>query len=182
MGVAREPAPVKVVVAILAAGEEHLAAACDAIEEGLGAIEMRGAPEPWEWSSYYAAEMGGGLCRQFVALAALADSESLAALKETTNRLEARWRDVGRRVNLDPGYVDVDKLVLASTKPAAHRIHLRRGIHAECALRYEDGRFAPWSYTYPDYRTPGALEFFTRVRRRLKQQRRAAPGADPRAR
>lgn len=93
-----------------------------------------------------------------------------------------RGAAVARRVNIDPGYVDVDKLVLASTKAAAHRVHLGRGIHAECALRFEDGHFQPWSYTYPDYCTPAALAFFTRVRRRLKQQRRAAQVADRRAR
>jgi len=174
MGVAREPPPVKIVLALLAAAPGLLAEACGAIEDALGPIELRSEAEPWRWSQYYAAEMGSDLWRQFVALAALRPSIDLVALKQTTNRIEDGWAAGGRRVNLDPGYVDVDKLVLASTKAAAHRVHLGCGIHAECALRFENRRFEPWSYTYPDYRTPRAIEFFTRARRRLKQQRRAA--------
>jgi hypothetical protein len=178
MGSAREPPPVKVVVALLAARQGLLSDAGEAIEATLGEIELRSEVSAWSWSGYYAAEMGDPLWRQFVALATPRPSADLVALKESTNDLERRWDAGGRRVNLDPGYVDVDKLVLASTKAAAHRIHLGRGIHAECALRFEDGRFQPWSYTYPDYHAPAALAFFTRVRRRLKQQRRQAVGRD----
>lgn len=175
MGAAREPPPVKIVVALLAARRDLLGEAEAALADELGAVELRSDVEAWAWSRYYAAEMGTELWRRFAALQALVPSVGLVDLKEATNRLEERWREGGgRRVNLDPGYVDVDKLVVASTKAAAHRLHLGRGIHAECALRFENGRFEPWSYTYPDYRTPAAVEFFTRVRRRLKQQRRAA--------
>lgn len=181
MGVAREPAPVKIVIAVLSAAESIPPAVCEAIEEALGAVELRGAAEAWRWSSYYAAEMGSELWRHFLALQHLRRSDDLVALKERSNEIEARWADGGRVVNLDPGYVDIDKLVLASTKAAAHRIHIGRGIHAECALRFENGRFEAWPYTYPDYCTPGAIEFFTRVRRRLKQQRRSESAAGRRA-
>jgi len=182
MGSPHEPPAVKIIVAVLAASPALVIEAGEAIDADLGAIELRGEVSEWGWSRYYAAEMGKPLWRQFVALAAPRPSVELIALKETTNRLERRWAEGGRRVNLDPGYIDVDKLVLASTKAAAHRLHLGRGIHAECALRFEDGRFQPWSYTYPDYQAPAAIAFFTRVRRRLKQQRREGGETDRRGR
>jgi hypothetical protein len=118
--------------------------------------------------------MGEDLWRQYLALAELGRGDDLALLKEKSNQLEVKWSEAGRRrINLDPGFVDVDKLVLASTKSASHRLPIGRGIYAESTLRFEYGRFEPWPYTYPDYRQDLAIEFFSRVRRRLKAQRRA---------
>ena len=77
------------------------------------------------------------------------------------------WR---RRVNLDPGYVDQAKLVLATTKDRQHRLYLGRGIYGEVTLRFTGGRFEPWEWTYPDYRTPEYRVFFETVRRRYRQQ------------
>ena len=78
-GSRREPPPVKIVLALLAAAPGLLAEACGAIEAALGPIELRSEAEPWRWSEYYAAEMGSDLWRQFVALAALRPSIDLVA-------------------------------------------------------------------------------------------------------
>lgn len=88
MGVAREPAPVKIVVGLLAADGAALDVAAAAVADALGAIDLRSAAEAWRWSDYYRAEMGVDLLRGFAALAELRRSDELAALKEETNRLE----------------------------------------------------------------------------------------------
>lgn len=71
---------------------------------------------------------------------------------------------VGRRVNIDPGYLDRMKLVLATTKDCSHRIYLGQGIYGDIELMYGSGSFACLEWTYPDYREPFAVEFFNRVR------------------
>ena len=38
------------------------------------------------------------------------------------------------------------------------------------ALRFTGGRFVPWEWTYPDYRSSEYLAFFDAVRRRYRQQ------------
>jgi hypothetical protein len=70
----------------------------------------------------------------------------------------------GRRVNIDPGYIDAFKVALASTKNAGQRIYLHSGIHAEATLQYFDGAFHGLAYTYPDYLWPATLAFFTSLR------------------
>ena len=70
----------------------------------------------------------------------------------------------GRRVNIDPGYIDAFKLVLASTKNAGQRIYLHSGIYAETTLQYFDGAFHGLPHTYPDYLWPQTLAFFTSLR------------------
>lgn len=44
--------------------------------------------------------------------------------------------DYKRKVNLDPGYLEPSKLVLASTKNFSHRIYLNQGIYGEVTLLF----------------------------------------------
>jgi hypothetical protein len=129
--------------------------------------------------------MGTDLKRQFVSFAELFDPAQLPYLKRLTNDLEnAVRRDLAlpetrRPVNLDPGYMALSKLVLATTKDYSHRIYLREGIYAECTLRYHAGRWEPWPWTYPDYADTRYHPFFTRVRDGLKTKlSREEHGAD----
>jgi hypothetical protein len=78
----------------------------------------------------------------------------------------------GRRVNLDPGYLDLFKAVLASTKNASQRVYLGCGIYAEATLFYAHGGFQGSPYTYADYLWPETLSFLTRLRTRYLEQLR----------
>lgn len=180
MGTPADPPRVKPIVGILAAAPDLLGEACEALSESFGAIDLTSEPRPWTASDYYAAELGRHPWRQYVAHDTLHDPGELAVRKVAANELEGRWRKHGgRAVNLDPGYVDLQKLVLASTKDASHRIYVGSGVFAEATLRFVAGRFAPWPYTYRDYAEDEALEFFTRVRARYRAQlRRARPDQD----
>jgi hypothetical protein len=121
--------------------------------------------------------MGENLLRKFVAFEPLLSPEALSGIKLTTNALElslsgATVPDTPRRVNLDPGYLDATKLVLASTKNQAHRIYLAQGIYAEVTLLYHHGAFHPFLYTYADYRWPETHEFLRQMRSRYLEQLR----------
>ena len=111
--------------------------------------------------------------RQLLSFKTLVSPEDLAAAKLETNAIEmrlaatAKGNDEGalrRRVNLDPGYLDRGKLVLASTKAGPHRLYLSQGIYAEITLVYHDGDFHPLQFTFPDYRSDAYRAFFKKVR------------------
>ena len=86
-------------------------------------------------------------------------------MKIFTNNVEKRLSQNNKRsVNIDPGYITPGKLVLLTTKNYSHRVYIRSGIYAEVALYFKNGRFQPWSWSYPDYRTDGYGIFFKRVR------------------
>ena len=142
MGTPADPGLVKLVVGVLAASPRLLDGARQVIAASLASIDLASAPVKWTVSTYYQREMGGEIWRQYLALEALKSAGELVALKWRTNDLEERWRTShGRSVNLDPGYVDLHKLVLASTKDTAHRVYIGRGIYAEATLHYAHGRF-----------------------------------------
>jgi hypothetical protein len=125
---------------------------------------------------YYEPEMGPGLRRVFAGLEGLWDAGDLAEIKLRANELERRWAKAGRRrVNLDPGIVGLDHFVLASGKPAGHRVYLGRGIHAEVEYMYVEGSFRPLPWTYPDYRLPTTIAFFNRLRELHKNARKETP-------
>jgi hypothetical protein len=75
-----------------------------------------------------------------------------------------------RPVNLDPGFIEPSKLVLATTKNYSHRIYIGHKMFAEVTLIYEKGIWRDFDWTYPDYRQPGYQDFFTKVRTRLLEQ------------
>ena len=121
--------------------------------------------------------MGPNLLRKFLAFERLIDPGELASAKVFTNRLEEKSAGGGsdgrRAVNLDPGYITLAKIVLASTKDYSHRLYLADGIFAEVTMHYAGGRFNAWPWTYPDYQSEAYCEFFESLRNRYRDSLKA---------
>lgn len=175
MGTAREPKPAKYFVALLSSDSDLLTGAESDLSSILGEVDARSETVSWTASNFYDKEMGPGLLRRFVSFANLRSPEDLAVVKAQTQRFENAYRALdsgGRRVNLDPGYLDTYKVVLASTKNAGQRIYLSSGIYGEATLLYRDGGYHGLEYTYRDYLWPETLAFLTQVRARYLIQLR----------
>jgi Domain of unknown function (DUF4416) len=177
MGTPAEPKPAKYFVGLLSSDAALLSTIEQDLAEVLGLIDERSETSPWNASDYYKSEMGSGLLRCFLSFARLASPGELAAIKLKAQQIEAKYcvpssKAMVRRVNVDPGYVDAAKVVLASTKNAGHRIYLGSGIYAETALFYYNGAFQFCHYTYPDFRWPQTLSFLRSVRDSYLEQLR----------
>jgi hypothetical protein len=175
MGIPREPKPVKYFIALLSSEPGLISAIEGALTTILGTIEARSEILPWTASAYYEKEMGPGLYRSFVAFESLGPPGKLADIKLATQRIEEEHRrerssSLGRRINLDPGYIESAKVVLASTKNASQRIYLHSGIYAEATLQFYNGEFHSSFYTYPDYLWPATVAFLTSMRSRYLEQ------------
>jgi Domain of unknown function (DUF4416) len=146
------------------------------LQEKYGAVERSFGPVPFSFTDYYKSEMGDGLQKMYLTFSRYIERDDLAAIKVFTNGIEERFSSAGSRtVNLDPGYITRDKLVLASTKDFYHRIYLSHGIFAEVTLHYRKGMFRFFSWTYPDYKDPGFLAFMEKARARLVKKLRDSP-------
>lgn len=145
--------PVKLVVAILWSDEERRRTAMKRLGEHFGPIDFEGPSHLFDATDFYDKEMGRPIWRQWIAHQLLVAPESLVDAKETTNRIEDELRQDGsRKVNLDVGYLDMHKVVLASMKPAGQKIHLARGVYADLSLRYARGGYQPLEWTFLDLR------------------------------
>jgi len=174
------PLPVKVIASLLTGDPSLLDPLREALAAAWGPIDFASDLLPFDHTDYYAAEFGPALQRQVVTFEALLPPGHLPVVKCGTNELEAVYAVEGRRrVNVDPGYVSLAKLVLASTKNHAHRLYLGQGVYGEVTLTYQQGRFRPWPWTYPDYASERYCALFDAVRGRYKAQLRElglAPG------
>jgi len=171
MGKIVKPQPVKLICGILAATGSWLDRSREILAREFGPLDQESEIIPFDFTSYYEKELGPEILRRYVSFATLIDAGDLASIKLATNRLEEELSEDGvRKVNLDPGWLDLSKMVLATTKDATYRVYLGEGIYAQATLFYEKGSYRPWEWTYADYRTETAIGFFNEVRRvyRLK--------------
>lgn len=130
-------------------------------------------------TDYYQAEMGSGLKKTFLVFERAFDPSELAAVKLLTNAWEREYAAAAgapepRPLNLDPGYLTLAKLVLASTKDHSHRIYLSQGIFAEVTLYYSARRWQAREWTYADYRRDDFQAFFTACREDLHRRLRGS--------
>lgn len=174
MAEARLPPPVRFVTGILAADERCLQAARAAISEAWGAADLCSDVWPFEKTGYYADETGATILRQFLSFPEPFPREHLAARKRKTNDIEAtlaRTLDTpwSRPVNLDPGYVAPEKLVLASCKNFAHRIYIGEGVFAEPTFLFHKWGIERLPWTFPDYASGRYDAFFLDARRRVME-------------
>jgi hypothetical protein len=147
MGIARAAQPVKYFAALLAADENLFLEVERDLSLLLGEIETASPILPWTLTDYYKREMGAATMRKFVGFRPIAAPDRLAAVKLAAQELETRYaRERGgrrdRRINIDPGYLEVGKVVLATTKNAAHRVYVGAGIYAESTLYFHNRQAA----------------------------------------
>lgn len=160
------PKKVKLIAGLIANDEALLDKIGARLEKGLkNKIDFKSDVMDFTHTDYYDKEMGGGLKRRFLSFKRLMRLETMAKVKLLTNDIEERFCVDGKRaVNIDPGYVDMAKLVLLSTKDYSHRVHIGNGIFAEVTLHYKNNRFDFWPWTYPDYKSEEYARIFGIIR------------------
>lgn len=170
------PPRARLLVSLLAGREEPRWQAIQTLVARLGPLVWWSQPMPFTWSDYYRPEMGGGLVRRLAAFAELVDPTRLVEIKRLCQEIEAGLSQEGRRqVNLDPGLLGKDSLILATHKYSGHRLALAPDIYGEITLFYGRGQYQPLPWTYPDYAGPQMRALLLTLRRRylwqLRQER-----------
>ena len=138
-------------------------------------IEFESESLRFDSTDYYEKEMGTELRRIFLSLKGIFPVEESVFFKIETTEWEHRWRESGMRsLNLDPGYLDLHKLVLLSAKEGPQKIYLGQGVWADLSLLRKSGQFDTLPWTFPDLRDRRYHSFFEKVRDAFKQDLKAA--------
>lgn len=165
MSVPKAPKACKLVFGLLFRGDEEKTGVLRSLADLFGPLDAVTRPQDFAFTRFYEKEMGSGIRRLFGSFDALVDPYRLPDIKAHTNRLEQETARDGRRtVNVDPGLLCEERLVLATGKNAGHRIYLRDGIYADLTLLYQDGAYRPLPWTYPDYAQEETRRFFALLR------------------
>jgi len=129
---------------------------------------------PFNHTDYYEKEMGPGLMRLFILYRALTQRERLPEVKLRTNSIELSLSERNtRRVNIDPGYISLENVILATTKGYTHRIYIGKGIYGDLTLVFYRGTYMPLEWTYPDYREKSVIQLFNGWRSIMKEEMRS---------
>jgi hypothetical protein len=157
---------------MISARAELFDEALEALSASFGPADLTSEVMPFDFTHYYDRQMGSPLFRRFAAFERLIDPSALVEAKLATNAIESDFAarcggSPERPINLDPGYVESSKLVLASMKDFSHRIYLARGIYGQVTLMYHKGRWEALPWTFPDFASPRYHPFLTAARRQL---------------
>ena len=168
--------PVKLFVGALASHSRLFAEVESFLTGAFGPIDHRSAILPFDFTDYYEPEMGDNINRMLFSFERLIEADRLPEIKSLTNSIEEQagplMESVKRPVNLDPGYIEQAKVILASTKNFYHRIHLGGGIFGEVTMHFRNNTFQFFPWTYPDYKSKDYQEFFLKMRQIYRAQLR----------
>jgi len=179
MGIIQEHEPVKLVTSIFSQDKNLIDSVIKMLVDKFGKTDFETELLEFNQTNYYETEMGKTLLRKFVSFDGLIEPDSISDIKIYTNELEKNispsWEtERTRNINIDPGYLSLSKLVLASTKDFYHRIYLDHGIYAEITLMFKKetlskGGFQPFQWTYPDYASQEYRSIFNQIRKIYKE-------------
>jgi hypothetical protein len=168
-----KPPKARLFFSVMGVNEKVIQEAVAALEQEFGLLASKGDIIPFDRTRYYEKEMGGNLVRLFAAFRELVEPDRLPWIKLKSNELEKNFAVEGnRRVNLDPGYLTAERVVLATGKNFTHRIYLGQGIYADLTLMFHRRSFRALPWTYPDYSDPGIIGFMNNLRRDYMAQLR----------
>ncbi len=175
MSIPKIPPRAKLVFSIFARESGIIDRAFEMLTGLYGPCDFKGPLMPFDYTTYYEREFGSDLKRRFFGCARLIDQGELVEVKHQTLKIEAELSKENKRlVNIDPGILTAERLVLASGKNYTHRIYLGKGIFADLTLVYTAGSFNPLPWTYPDYASSEAISLWNRMRDNYMSQRRNA--------
>ncbi|MEO0234205.1 MAG: DUF4416 family protein [candidate division WOR-3 bacterium] len=122
-----------------------------------------------EFSHYYDDEIGENVIREWISFEEPIGLESFFEKKKISIDIENRFRiDGKRKINIDPGVITLNNVQLLTTKNYSHRIYLGEGIYCEVTFIFTKDGIKYLDWTYPDYKSDVAREFFLGERSFLK--------------
>ncbi len=165
---------VNLIITILHPENKDLTPIKEILVERFGDIDLVSKEFPFSHTSYYSEEMGDKIVKTILSFEKLIKDDDLKIVKYFTLQIEDLFKtNRKRRYNLDPGYVDLNKLVLSTTKGRTHRVSIGWGLYEEVTLWYRKGKFEDLMWTYPSYKLEEVKRFLIDVRENYKKKLRS---------
>jgi len=175
------PKPAKLIISMFTSDKCLFSLYKEELIKRFGEVDIESNAQPFNFTDYYEKEFGKNLIQKLFSFSALIRQDGLAEIKIITNGLENNLENENnknniachkRKINLDPGYITLNKYILASTKNGPFRIYLNQGIYSEITLRFINKSFVPCEFTYPNYKTNEYINYLNSVRQKYKLQLR----------
>ena len=162
--------PVLPVVSVLYNDTTFLKETVHHLQLLFGEVVLFSEPYPFDMTNYYQAEMGSKLLRVWLCFTPLQDPSGLPMWKDRCIAIEEIFGGEGKRlVNIDPGYLDHAKLILASCKDAPDKVYIGKGVFAHTCLLYRKGEFHGPEHSFADFIDGRFDEFFMSAKKLLRK-------------
>lgn len=160
-----EPLPAMMLCSILFRNRDVCAGAVARLEKEFGPVEIKSPEWQFDHTDYYRQEMGSDLMRIFLVFSRRVPQDCLVHAKLACRKIEKKFMSCGSRtVNIDPGILTPERLILATCKNFTHRIYLGQGIFAEITLIATRQGLSRLEWTFPDYASAEIIEFWNITR------------------
>lgn len=117
---------------------------------------------------YYQKEMGPDLERVIYFSDVKFSRQNLVMAKKWADEFEKKYSlDSKRKINIDPGLLTLENMILSTGKPYAHRIYLGEGVYADLNYIYRNQTYQGLEWTYPDYCHEEKIAQFNKIRKFL---------------
>ena len=158
----------KLVCSIFSKKKTWIFQAIDALCHDFGPLEWQSLFMSFHWTDYYEKEFGKGLKRCFIGFLKPVEENFLKQAKKHSEYIEDMMRVEGKRlVNIDPGILVLERLVLATHKNNVHRIYMGENIFLDLTLIYTGSTFRALPWTFPDYSSPELIQMWNHIRQTL---------------
>jgi len=164
------PPKAKLFIGVICGSDEMLAQGEEIFNKKFGDIDFQTKKIHFSHTDYYS-DLGKNLFKVFYSFKKLIKREDIVKIKLFTNLMENKISGKkGRKINIDPGYLTLSNVFLATCKDYFHRVYLGMGVYLENEYKYVARNFQPWDWTYPDYRQHEYLHFFYQIRKIYQEQ------------
>lgn len=156
----------RLVIALMYSSRDSLTKAKEALIKKFGEIESESDEFDFDFTGYYEREFGKSLKKLFIAFKEPIEREKLVGIRLYTQELEDRFKEGDKRkVNIDPGYMTKENLVVASLKEQPYKIYLGKGVFGHMIFMFKKDDAISFRHTFPDYLAQKG--FFIKVRKNL---------------
>lgn len=158
----------KLLIGIMFSDKKRYSNAVNDLKSKFGDIEAES--REYEFSKitdYYADEMGKSIFKKFIVFENKIDKNDLAGIKLFTTAIEDKYRKYKKRkINIDPGYLSNDALVLASFKKGTnYKEQISEKVYAHKVLEFKENKAIAFWHTFPDYRRENVRGFFIKLKK-----------------
>lgn len=156
---------------VLQSGKEWDSCILEQLQNVWGHFRHIGKLFAFDKTLYYAPEMGENLYRGVISFERVISPELIATEKEKSNALEISLSKIKgkRNVNIDIGYMDLDKVVLPSYKRGPYKIYAGKGVWLDMLLTYSKGKFHPTAWAFEDFVRNPYQHDLQQIRERYKK-------------
>lgn len=162
----KEPPPARFFTGLIFSPNANIKKCLERLTNEFGKILFESNSFNFKETDYYENEMGNGLKRKFIVFKDLINRAEIIERKIVANQIEEEFSVYKKRlINIDPGYIAPEHLLLSTGKGYAHRAYLGKGVYAELTLVFEKTGIRTLEWTYPDYKFKDIQDMFLKIRK-----------------